>query len=314
MRVRTLLLLAALAILGVSAKAQIYRHSGLQFQRINNNEVSVKADTANHLQGRLSIPSHITVEGNQLAVTEIADSAFFNCDSLTELHIPSTVNKFGKFVVDHCFDLTKITVDSDNKNFSSATGILFSADGKQLICCPAGLEVDSLIIPSEVNTIAPAAFSTCKGISVIVLPEGLKVIEPYTFQGCWGLYDVVFPESIETIRTYAFYRTILQFLFFPASLKEIESNAFLENSLVEVMCYGKTPAKLAADAWGVDMDYARVYVPAGTKGAYSKSTGWTTFHDIREGSITRRWREDLRNYNPKSGTLKPFVDKRYNEK
>lgn len=295
-------------------EAQTFSRSGLRFQQINDSEVMVKVDTANHLRGKLSIPSHISIDGKELKVSQIADSAFYSCDSLTELHIPATVNQFGMFAVDHCFSLTQITVDKGNTTFRSDSGILFSADGQKLVCCPAGLEIDSLIVPEEVNEIAPAAFSTCKCISVIVLPKGLKVIEPYTFQGCWGLYDVVFPETIETIRTYAFYRTILQFLFFPASLKEIESNAFLENSLVEVMCYGRTPANLAADAWGVDMDYARVYVPAGTKGAYSKSQGWNTFHDIREGAITRRWREDLHNYNPKSGTLKPFVDKRFDEK
>ncbi len=274
------------------AFAQVsFAKDGLRYKVLEGQNVSVcyNDEDSIFLSGRVVIPEQVAnpADGSVYNVVAVADTAFKGCDLIETLVIPANVKVVGSHVVDHCFSLMAYEVASGSTNFKSIDGVLFTADGKELVSCPTGKSGD-YTIPAGVKKIAPAAFSTCKNFQQITLPEGLKEVPDYAFYECWGLSQVKFPVSLEKIGDYAFDGTILQFLLFHKNLKSIGSHAFERSSMVECMCLGSSPAEMGDDVFGNDMNYTRLYVPSGATGRYKKS-GWSVFPTIYEGNKSRRW-------------------------
>lgn len=278
----------------ISTQAQTFDRDGYRFSILEGDNVSIRVvpDSAEHLfSGRVEIPSSVINDenGREYTVTAIADSAFCNCRDITSLVFPSTLQSVGKNTVDHCFLLNEFEV-SEGSAFSVQDGVLFDANATHLVVCPAA-KSGKYVVPSSVEAIAVAAFSTCKNLQEVVLPEKLKTIEDYTFYECWGLANVSFPDGLESIGDYAFDGSILQFLFFGKKLKSIGAHAFDRSSMVEVMLLTTTPPTLGDMAFGNEMDmaYTRLYVPAGTRSKY-KATSWSIFPVFYEGNKSRRWK------------------------
>ena len=274
------------------AWAQItFGKDGLRYQVLDGQNVSVRYDDEDSLflSGRVVIPEQIVNPANDMVykVVAVADTAFKGCDLIDVLVLPASLQRFGARAIDHCFNLVRYEVASGSQFFKTVDGVLFSADGKTLVSCPTG-KSGEYKVPEGVKTLAPAAFSTCKNFTKVTLPEGLKEVPGYAFYECWGLADVVFPASLESVGPYAFDGTILQFLDFGKNLKSIGSHAFERSSMVECICRGSNPAEMGDDVFGNDMNYTRLYVPAGAVNKYKKSA-WRIFPTIYPGTRTRRW-------------------------
>ncbi len=101
-------------------------------------------------------------------VTEIKQSAFFNCESITSIYLPNTVSEIGYEAFYGC---------------------------KYLV---------SVRMPERMTALAYGAFRYCESLSAIAIPEGITSIGEYTFDGCIGLRNVSLPTSIKTLTRYAF--------------------------------------------------------------------------------------------------------------
>lgn len=294
-RFSSILLTALCAMLGFgqaqAQSAKTFAKDGLLYTVLEGQNVSVayNDEDEHFLSGRVVIPAQIVNPADQHSynVVAVADTAFKGCDLIESIVLPASVKTIGRNVVDNCFNLASFEVAAGSESFSVNDGVLFSADGTCVICCPPAKGGD-YTLPAGVRTMAPGAFSSCKNFHMIVLPEGLKDIPDYAFYECWGLANVKFPKSLETIGDYAFDGTILQFLIFDRNLKRIGSHAFSRSSMVECMCLGSKPAELGADVFGDEMKYTRLYVPAGYSNRYAKA-GWNVFPTIYQGNKTRRW-------------------------
>lgn len=294
-RISSILLTAVCAVLGLSqAQAQSsksFGKDGLRYTVLQGHEVSVAYNDEDtiFLKGRVVIPSQVVnpQDGASYTVTALADTAFKKCNLIETIVLPSSLAKVGSNVVDHCFNLTAFEIAAGAENYCVQDGVLYSADMKEVVCCPAGLS-GNYIMPAGVVSMAPTAFATCKNLSQITIAEGLKVIPDYAFFECWGLAQVQFPESLESIGDYAFDGTILQFLLFHKNLKSVGSHAFERSSMVECMLLGSVPPTMGDDVFGNDMKYTRLYVPVGSQGRY-KASKWNIFPTIYQGNKTRRW-------------------------
>ena len=60
------------------------------------------------------------------------------CAELSNITIGSGLTTIGEGVFWECRFLTNITVDPNNKNFSSENGVLFNKDKSELVAYPAG--------------------------------------------------------------------------------------------------------------------------------------------------------------------------------
>ena len=138
------------------------------------------------------------------SVTSIGDSAFSYCDSLTSITIPDSVTSIGDGAFDDCDSLTSITVDSDNPNYSSENGVLFNKDKTELIQYPAGKTDATYTIPDSVTSIGNSAFSSCDSPTSITIPDSVTSIGNSAFHDCDSLTSITIPDSVTSIGDRAF--------------------------------------------------------------------------------------------------------------
>lgn len=61
------------------------------------------------------------------------------------------------------------------------------------------LNITSVYIPDEIETVGIAAFQLCTSVERVRLPEGLEVVQSALFKGCTSLKDVKIPDSVTRI-------------------------------------------------------------------------------------------------------------------
>ena len=137
-------------------------------------------------------------------VREIEDSAFQACSSLTSITIPANVQYIGIPVFYGCTALTEILVEKDNTCYYSISGVLFTADGKELIAYPANKADNVYSIPAGVEHIRRSAFGYAKNLQELVMPSGLMTIDNFAVAFCSNLSSITIPVSVTTIGVSAF--------------------------------------------------------------------------------------------------------------
>jgi hypothetical protein len=131
----------------------------------------------------------------------------------------------GDDAFDFCWQLQKIHVDINNRNFLDLDGVLFSKDMTKLIRYPEGKEDTSYNIPDGVTDIGNNAF--CDTNTSIVMPESVVSIGDYAFEGT-NFTSVEIPEGVLRIGAYAYsYNCKLSNVELPSSVIAIGENAFV---------------------------------------------------------------------------------------
>ena len=220
------------------------------------------------------------------SVVFIGNGTFEECVSLTSINIPANVSTIGEDpfhgAFDGCTSLTKITVDSKNKHFSSYDGVLFNKDKSTLIRCPEGrkgtfnvlygvktidlyafrdcVNLSKINIPSTVNHIRHRAFYYCTGLTTIDIPSGVTRLDPTTFQYCDNLKIINVSSGLANIVTDTFNDC--------PSLEEINVSKSNPNfSSQDGVLFSKDKSTL-------------VRCPEGKKGTYSVPAGVTTIGEF----------------------------------
>lgn len=110
-------------------------------------------------------------EGSYTSNDNLGDHAFYGCNGLTSLTIPSSVTSIGDYAFYECCGLTSLT------------------------------------IPSSVTSIGREAFYCCCGLTSLSIPSSVTSIGDYAFEGCSGLTSIyVYPEKLPKLGTGVFYR------------------------------------------------------------------------------------------------------------
>ena len=163
------------------------------------------------------------------SVTSISDYAFNDCTSLTSVTIPDSVTSIDDWTFSSCTSLTSIEVSGNNKNYSSADGVLFNKDKSELITYPAGKTDSEYVIPNSVTSIGRYAFSGCRSLTSITIPDSVTSIGDYAFDNCESLTSVTIPNSVTSIGNYAFENCeSLASVTIPDSVTSIGSSAFFD--------------------------------------------------------------------------------------
>ena len=135
------------------------------------------------------------VEGDEYTVTEIGESTFSSCTTLTSVSIPSTVISIGNSAFEGCSNLTTANLLSG----------LQSIGERAFYNCKKW--TGTLSIPSGVTSIGQRAFYYCSGLTgTVTIPSGVTSIEDYTFYYCSGLSKIDLPSGLKTIGENAFER------------------------------------------------------------------------------------------------------------
>ena len=154
----------------------------------------------------------------------------------------------------------------------------------------------SIVIPAYVSngsetytvtTVGGNAFAGCNGMESVELPNTIETIENNSFWQCRGLTAITIPNSVNSIANNAFrYCENLQELTLGSSLRTVEKYAFADcSNLTSIKSLSEVPPSMHKDvfvfATGI-FNNAKVYVPKGSKLAYSAAEVWKSFRTIVE--------------------------------
>ena len=120
----------------------------------------------------------------------IGENAINDCPNLQTITIPSRVRYIGASAVSSC---TRIEVEESNAYYASKDGVLFSKDGKTLICYPKNSNLYNYEIPEGVEVIGVDAFEGC-GLVEVFCPNSLSEIGDGAFSSCGSLEKVVLSQ------------------------------------------------------------------------------------------------------------------------
>ncbi|MBQ9767495.1 MAG: leucine-rich repeat protein, partial [Lachnospiraceae bacterium] len=135
-------------------------------------------------------------------LTYIGDTAFSDC-GLKSITLPSTLTGLGSSVFSGNRTMTMIYVEEGNTAFKSVSGVLFSFDGKRLICYPAGTISFDYTVPAGTEVIARSAFNDVYRLENVYFPDSLREIEAYAFAYS-NLWSVTLNENITKVGDSAF--------------------------------------------------------------------------------------------------------------
>ncbi|MDE6824758.1 MAG: leucine-rich repeat domain-containing protein, partial [Duncaniella sp.] len=121
----------------------------------------------------------------------------------------------------------------------------------------------------------------CSSLTNIEIPNSVTSIGDLVFCGCSSLTNIEIPSSVTVIGEGAFYYCpTLTNIEIPSSVTSIGNSAFYNcEKLTSVYCHIAEP--LVIDEYTFKGDYAAtLYVPEGTKEAYSNAPYWQNFANI----------------------------------
>ncbi|MCI6342560.1 MAG: leucine-rich repeat protein [Prevotella sp.] len=159
------------------SKAFIYEHQVL-FNKDKTILVAYRSEEKNYI-----IPN---------SVTNIGDSAFMYCKSLTNINIPNSVTNIGDEVFKDCRSLTNINIPDSVTNIGDWT----------FLRCTFLTKIN---IPDSVTNIGNDAFYGCISLASIKIPNSVTNIGNYAFAGCKSLAKINIPNSVTNIGYDAFW-------------------------------------------------------------------------------------------------------------
>ena len=166
------------------------------------------------------------------SVTSIGDSAFSWCRSLSEIVIPSSVTSIGDRAFEDCSSLKYISIP---KSVIGLNGNPFAEWNGKLECLsPNFVYEDDILFNKDKSRII--SFRN-QNIRSYVIPSSVTSIGDYAFWYCDSLSEIVIPSSVTSIGDHAFSDCYsLSEIVIPSSVTSIGDSAFSDcYSLSEIV-------------------------------------------------------------------------------
>ena len=153
--------------------------NGIYYKKVSNLIVKVtyKDMNFNTYSGNISIPATIRVNNSTYMVTSIGEFAFYMCNNLTSVSMPSTITLIDNCAFEKCTSLTSVTIPS------SVTQLGVDAFSS----CSALKSID---IPNSVSEIGQLAFYNCTAMTTATIGDGVTNIGQQAFGGCSALNTI----------------------------------------------------------------------------------------------------------------------------
>ena len=194
----------------------------------------------------LTLPSTLKV---------IGENAFNGVSGLVTVKIPASVEKIGcgAFRGNTNGELQAILVEPGNKHFKSVDGVLFSKNGKELLCYPSGKRAASYTIPNKVQVIKELALANSV-LQSVTIPSSVKTIERYAFYVSERLRELTIPSTVKTFHLNAVeYCTGLKKLTIKSTKTKVESSPYGVSGVPNLKIYAPAdhPVKKIAKNCGI---------------------------------------------------------------
>ena len=208
----------------VALYPQQFEEDGIYYKVIDDTKELEVINNPNFYSGKVVIPSFVMKDNKIYYVRKISNIAFYNCEKLTSIEIPYTVNSIPLTPFSGCSALSEIIVKSGNSVYDSrnnCNAIIETETNTLLIGCK------NSVIPNSVTAISDAAFYYCTGLTSIVIPNSVTELGRCAFYGCTNLVEIELSKNITSIGDYAFYNCLsLLSVDIPEGVKNIGEAAF----------------------------------------------------------------------------------------
>lgn len=170
------------------------------------------------LEEKVVIPSEVEYNGKSVTVTSISFLAFADCETITEITLPSTITTINYGAFAGATNLKKVIIPDDcyfnyfGYGVFDGTKVLeyFSEQspdgeivlGQNVLFAYLGTETD-YTVPDSITIIADLCFFG-SGIEKIEIPDTVTVIGEYAFASCFGLKEITVPDSVTAIEAGTF--------------------------------------------------------------------------------------------------------------
>ncbi len=121
----------------------------------------------------------------------ISPNAFSLCTTVTTIVLPVNYCHYQQGAFNGMTALQNVNVASGSAYFSSASGVLFSANGKELVYYPSGNTRTSYTVPSGTELIQSYAFDGATMLQTLVVPAGVTTVGYQAFNNS-GLNSITF--------------------------------------------------------------------------------------------------------------------------
>ncbi len=141
---------------------------------------------------QINIPANVMIDGVSYKVTTIADDAFRDNKTITNIIIGDNVTVIGKNAFSGCVNLKSVII---GKNVTTI-------GNKAFYNCK---NLTKLTIPSKVTKIDSYAFKNCKKLSSVTIGKAVKTIGKEAFRGCSKLKGIqIKSKKLKTVGKNAF--------------------------------------------------------------------------------------------------------------
>ena len=177
-----------------------------------------------------------------------------------------------------------------------------------------GSSIESISLPSTINTISAGAFQDCRQLKKVFLPETIKQLSAACFAGCLNLEDIIIPKVLTDLasdtrygyRSYVFggckkiksieipsgvrilasgcfLNSGIETVSIPAGCTQMDEDCLNAPSLRKVTMYVRDLEKLSyTESCFGSVSSATLRVPKGCKQVYQEFYPWMSFASIEE--------------------------------
>lgn len=178
---------------------------------------------------KISIPSKININNENIPVKIISNNVFSNATNLESLFIPSSIISIGDYAFACIPDLSSGCYNLKTIEFE---------------------------VNSKLKYIGKCAFKSSP-ISTIEIPDAVEVIDECAFQWCNNLKKVIINENskLTTLNECAFEGCVsLSSIYIPINVVNIDTDVFFECDLLKIYCASENELKGWKNGWNGDCD------------------------------------------------------------
>ena len=228
-----------------------------------------EAGNYSDIKGEVTVEKELNYQGVNYIVTDIGAEAFRYATGITKVNLPNNLEEIGAKAFSGCTNLAEINIPATltalaNDAFVGTKLYSNNTDANGAVYYDGCLLALTKQLPSE-----------------YIVKEGTWLLASEAFKGQDGITSLTLPEGLTTICNGAIAEmSNLKTISLPSTLSNI-SNSFVSScsALSSIYNYAKKPFDLSEITSFVNLKKTgcSLYVPEGSKSAYTESNSWQEF-------------------------------------
>lgn len=126
------------------------------------------------------------------SIEKLGKSTFHGCKNLVSIKLPERVNYLGNYCFSSCSSLSSIDLPSNITYIGSS-------------CFSGCFNLNRIKIPSQITKLKKFTFAQCVLMTQVILPTRIKELGKSCFEDCVTLNNIIIPDSVTRIKTRCFF-------------------------------------------------------------------------------------------------------------